>query len=303
MVIFLKKALSLSLHIAPYWIGGIAIGSAVTQILSIEKIKKSRLLYGFPGILAGALLGVISPIGLYGALPITGALTAAGIPVATIVSFLISTPLINPNLFIFTAGVFGYSMAFARLFSALLLGITGGCIILILSRMNKEALLVPVTLLMPSGDGRGHGKAKNMVPLKGSIKGFLREFTHFLRFSTPYFLLAIVISVAIEMFIPPSVVEGLLGSGNPFSVVIAAVLSVPLYLCGGNTIPFIHELVNSGMNRGAALTFFIAGPATKISNITFLSSILGVRGISFFLAITLSAAVIMGYWYGFIIVR
>ena len=103
------------------------------------------------------------------------------------------------------------------------------------------------------------------------------------------------------MFVPQTIVRNMLGSKNPFSVVFAAGLSIPLYLCGGNTVPFIHELVNAGMNHGAALAFFIAGPATKISNVTFLSSILGVRGIIFFLTITLSASIAIGYFYGYLI--
>jgi uncharacterized protein len=289
------------LAIAPYWIMGIAIGSAITQVLSIEKLKSNRLLYGFPGILTGAFLGVISPIGLYGALPIAMSFAGAGVPVATIFAFLISTPLINPNLFIFTAGVFGYSMAFARLFSALLLGIIGGCCIWTLCRMKKESLLVSASLTFSyDKGGNGHGCTSESSIKKGSIKGFFREFYHFLRFSLPYFLIAIVIAVAIEVLVPKAIVRDLLGSHNPFSVVIATLLSIPLYVCGGNTIPFIHELVNSGMNRGAALAFFIAGPATKISNITFLTSMLGVRGVKFFLMITIGAAYVLGYCYGFV---
>jgi uncharacterized membrane protein YraQ (UPF0718 family) len=120
-----------------------------------------------------------------------------------------------------------------------------------------------------------------------------------MRFSTPWFLVAMTIAALIDVYVPRTMVQHLVGSKNIFSVPIAAALSIPLYICGGNTIPFVHELVGSGMDRGAALAFFIAGPATKISNITFLSSILGVRGMAFFLTITLGAAVLFGYWYGF----
>ncbi len=298
--IFLGTLSRIGLSVAPYWILGIAIGSAIIQIISVEKIKKNRLLYGFPGIIAGAILGVISPLGLYGALPIAWSFAAAGVPTATIFAFLISTPLINPNLFIFTAGVFGYSMAFARLFSALLLGTIGGCIIWTLCRIKKESLVVSASLTISENRGIGHCRPVGPSCKKGSIKGFLHEFHHFLRFSTPYFFIAIALATIIEAFIPQDAIQSLLGSHNPFSVIIATGLSVPFYLCGGNTIPFIHQLVDSGMNQGAALAFFIAGPAAKMSNIAFLSPMLGVRGVMFFLTITISAAVLLGYSYGFI---
>lgn len=296
--VFFKTLGQMSLSVAPYWVIGIAIGSALLQVVSIEKIKKSRMLYGFPGIIAGAVLGVVSPIGLYGALPVSFSLGAAGVPVATIFSFLIATPLINPNLFVYTAGVFGYSMAFARLFSALALGIAGGAVIWMLGRINRSSLLVGTSILFTEADRSGPA-AKSRLVGRGSFKGFCREFIHFIRFSAPWFLVAMTIAALIEVFVPRTLVQHLVGSKNIFSVPIAAALSIPLYICGGNTIPFVHELVNSGMDRGAALAFFIAGPATKISNITFLSSILGVRGVAFFLTITLGAAVLFGYWYGF----
>lgn len=294
VTVFIKKAVMISLHIAPYWICGIATGAAIIQVFSVEKIKKSRFLYGFTGIFAGAFLGVVSPVGLYGALPISGALAAAGIPVSTIFSYLISTPLINPNLFIYTAGVFGYQMAFARLAGAIALGISSGFIIWFLGRVKKDQLIVPQSFVVSKTNTDG------ICSSRMKKRGFVTEFIHFLRFSSPYFFLAIIISVVIEMFVPQTIVRNMLGSKNPFSVVFAAGLSIPLYLCGGNTVPFIHELVNAGMNHGAALAFFIAGPATKISNITFLSSILGVRGIIFFLTITLSASIAIGYFYGYL---
>jgi uncharacterized membrane protein YraQ (UPF0718 family) len=283
---------------APYWILGIALGSAVTQILSVEKIKKSRFLVGVPGIVVGALFGVLSPIGLYGAVPISCSFAAAGVPASTIFAFLISTPLINPNYFIFTAGVFGYPMAFARLFSALLLGVTGGCIIWSLGRFKRESVL-NVDSLARARNGHARGTLlPESLRKKGSFSGFCREFIHYIRFSAPYFLIAVVLAALIQAFVPVYAVEKVLGLQNPFSVIIASALSIPLYLCGGNTIPFVHELVNSGMSKGAALAFFIAGPAMKISNITFLSSLLGVRGVTFFLTITLAASIAFGYWYG-----
>jgi uncharacterized membrane protein YraQ (UPF0718 family) len=282
---------------APFWILGIAIGSAITQVISMEKIKNNPLLYGFKGIFTGALLGVVSPIGLYGGLPIALSLSASAVPAATIFAFLIATPLINPNLFIFTAGVFGFPMAFARLASALLIGILGGCVI---RTLGTGPLRFSVPSAIPVNEGKGHCLRSACAATKTRKRGFFPEFYHFLKFSTPYFMIALALATVIETLVPHQLVVSVLGSQNPFSVVIATGLSVPFYLCAGNTIPFIHELVNAGMNQGAALAFFIAGPAAKISNIAILSPVLGARGVLFFLSLSVGSAVLFGYLYGFV---
>jgi uncharacterized membrane protein YraQ (UPF0718 family) len=188
-------------------------------------------------------------------------------------------------------------MAFARLLSAFVLGITSGCILLLLTKVKQDNLLVHRSLIFDSTRNEHLQKSLKKMSQKGSFKGFVHEFSRYMRFSTPFFLIATTIAAAITVFISPEFIKQLLGSQNRFSILIATLMSIPLYLCGGNTIPFIHELVKSGMTQGAALAFFIAGPATKISNISFLTSILGIRGVVYFLTLTIGASLLFGYWY------
>lgn len=293
-ILVLKLLARYFLLFGPFWLLGIVFGCLVSHFISFKLLSGSNLLKGWLGIGAGSAIGVISPIGLYGAIPLSLALSRAGVPAPPIFAFLAATPLINPNLFIYTLGVLGPRMALARLVSAVTIGVIAGGMVKIMT----VASAMPKMLELGSAGGQQGAKGmERFGDGDRSFAGFFKKVWHFLRFSAPYFVIATVIASWIEVFIPKTWINQLLGANNPFSVLAAAALSIPLYICGGNTIPFIKSLMTSGMSDGAALSYFIAGPATKISNLAALASILGTRGVAVFVALSVGLAVIFGYIY------
>ena len=84
------------------------------------------------------------------------------------------------------------------------------------------------------------------------------------------------------------------GGNEAWGVLMAATLGVPLYACGGGTIPLLREWLWDGMSIGSAAAFMLTGPATKITNLGAVKIILGLRNFILYLAFTVVFALITG---------
>ena len=89
------------------------------------------------------------------------------------------------------------------------------------------------------------------------------------------FLVGILLTALYQIHVPPDAVSGLFGKDNGFGVLMAATIGVPLYMCGGGTIPLLQEWLWDGMSMGSAAAFMITGPATKITNLGAMKIVLG----------------------------
>ena len=273
----------------------------ISQIMSREKVRKLLTRKGSVSILVAAVLGVLSPMCTFAAIPLVGGLMAVGVPVPPLMAFLISSPLMNPSLFVMTWGVMGPEMAIARSLSALFLGLLGGWIVeTAVSRKWVDfsnplragfALSggMPVCILDRS-DKNAHEK----------IKEFLYHTWKMTLFISKYFFLALIIAGAVQVLIDPRWIASLFGGTGFKSVLLGGLLGVPLYVCGGGTVATIAVLVRMGMGQGAALAFFITGPATKISTILSLNAVLRKKIAVVYLLVTLLGGILLGYGYSYI---
>ena len=105
-----------------------------------------------------------------------------------------------------------------------------------------------------------------------------------IRATGPWFLLGVFLSAIFQRYVPAELVESLFGNNRGFGVLMAATIGVPLYACGGGTIPLLIQWLADGMSLGSASAFMITGPATKITNLGALKIVLGVRNFVLYLA-------------------
>jgi len=110
-----------------------------------------------------------------------------------------------------------------------------------------------------------------------------------------YFLFGIVLSVLFQRYIPAGWISGLFGKNEGFGVLLAATIGVPLYACGGGTIPLLIQWLSNGMSMGSAAAFMITGPATKITNLGAVKIVLGVKRFALYLAFTILFALATGW--------
>jgi len=217
---------------------------------------------GHTSIIVASLLGIVSPLGSYVIIPLSAALYGIGVPLPPLMALMISSPLINPNLFILTAGALGIEMAILRTLSALILGILSGYLTVFMINMKiikTGNVLRNDTTFIINDDSAN----KN----RNTFSRFLVELYKITIYISKYFFLAILIAAVIKIFVNPDYIMRFFGDNNFLSVLITSGAGIPFYVCGGAAIPVVQQLAELGMSKGAVLAFFISGPVTRISNL------------------------------------
>ena len=265
---------------APYWASGLVLGSLISVYLSAGIADRMSGLSGVgvvgrgASVCVAAVLGVVSPLCMYGTIPVIAALGKKGVPQHLLAAFMISSVLLNPNLFLL-GFVLGAHIALARLGLALLAGVLAGAGVLVF----RKSPLFSFERFDPKDKGK-----KRLLP--DLLKAF--------RITAPYLLLGITITALFNRYIPPHWVSAMFGARQGIGVLFAASLSIPLYACGGGIIPLIRAWLFAGMGYGDALAFMIAGPATKITNLAAVKMILGAKNFVLYLAYAIGFAVAVG---------
>lgn len=287
----LIEALDLLHQLWPYLVVGIILSSLVKVFVSRQAIagiftsKRNNIT-----IILAALLGVLSPLGSYIIIPLSAALLVVGIPMPVLMALMVSSPIINPNLFFLTAGAMGYEMAIMRVFSAFLLGVSAGYLTQFLIRKKK---IDPESILKSSPDLKAWIQTEQDI----SFKVFFSDLYRMTRYVSKYFFLAIVLAAAIKILVNPYYVVRFLSDNSFLSVLITTGAGVPFYVCGGAAIPVVQQLSELGLSDGAVLAFFISGPVTKVANIAMMQSAFKKNILSIYLITGIGGALIIGLIY------
>jgi hypothetical protein len=274
------------------------LGIALTALISIiwpkEKIavffNKSKDI----SIFSSVFVGIISPIPTYVAIPLVAALHRVGVPSPPLFAFLMSSPLMNPILFVMTMGAFGLKLSAARLLSAIILGLFAGYLFWSYeSRKENRFISTDFNFADISADPTKQIKGFALIKLFGLN---LYKLT---KFAGKYFLLGLSVAAAVKALIPAELVIKAIGNQFTLSVLIAVAAGIPLYACGGGTIPVMQTLLDLGLDKGAVLAFFISGPATKVSTLVALKAAVTKEVFLIYLSIALVGASLFGIIYGF----
>ena len=267
--------------IAPYWIAGLSAGSLISVYLSDKIAEKVLALTSkrFWAILPAAFLGVASPLCMFGTVPLIAALGKKGVPQHLLAAFMVSSVLLNPNLWL-VSFVLGLEIALARLILALLCGVLAGVAVLYSFR------------------GRRLFNFDRFADRPEKQKHLIADLLKAMRVTAPYLLIGVTLTALGERYIPPQWIAGLFGARRGLGVLFATTLSVPLYICGAGTIPLIRAWLAAGMGTGDALAFMLAGPATKINNLSAVKMILGMKHFLLYLAFVVGFAVLAGFAIG-----
>ncbi len=267
--------------ILPYVLLSIALNIAARRWISTRSLLRP-LTGDVSSVIVAALVGLLSPLPTYAAIPIALSLMTAGLRFGAVMAFILSSPLMNPTIFFLTASQLGMEMAIARCVSAFLIAVTGG---LLASRIFT-ALYQPAPTSVAI-------RAASPKTLLQDIAG---NSAHILK----YFSIAVLLSSAVRAFVPPELIISMLGGEGKAGTLIAIAMGVPFYTCGGSAIPFMETLGELGMHKGPMLAFFIAGPATKLETLYAFKSQLGTKVLIFYLLLTFVFSYVAGIVYSFL---
>ena len=123
---------------------------------------------------------------------------------------------------------------------------------------------------------------------------FLKNLGRNIKATGLYFLLGVLLSALFQRYVPAETMTAVFGGNEAFGVLMAATIGVPLYACGGGTIPLLQAWLMDGMSMGSAAAFMITGPATKITNLGALKIVLGIRNFAIYLIYVMIFAFVTG---------
>ena len=236
---------------------------------------------GLLGIVPASLLGIASPLCMYGTIPIAASFSSKGMRQDWLAAFMMSSILLNPQLMIYSAAL-GSKVFFIRLASGFLCGVLAGVLVRFFYKDRP--------FFNFSGFEESAGRDTHPNLLIRLLKNIWRN----IKATGLYFLIGIVLTVLFQRYVPTGLFADLFGHQRGFGVLLAATLGVPLYMCGGGTIPLLMEWLASGLSIGAAAAFMITGPATKFTNLGAVKIVLGRNRFLIYLLFTMLYALVLG---------
>lgn len=290
---------TLFVHLWYYMLLGPAVGVLVARLITHRSVGAAQRHGGMWAAGLAALVGLASPACTFASIPVVGGLLASGFPVVPLMAFLVAAPLMNPSLFVITWGVMGWPMAVARAVSAFLLAMAAAAVAQTLVRRGwadfTDCVRAPEKVQVvgrphAAADARG-GRAAALLELGG-------DFLHMSRFVMAYFVPSLLVAAALQVFVPTNAVEALMGGRRLESAVIGGLLGIPFYVCGGGAVATVAVLMSLHMGSGAALAFFLTGPATKISTLFSLFAVMRRPVVLLYLGVTLVGGTLLGAAYG-----
>lgn len=273
-------------QIAAYWILGMVVGSLVSVFAKdaihgcFERLRDKR--WGVWGVIPASLLGIASPLCMYGTIPIAASFSRHGMRHDWLAAFMMSSVLLNPQL-IFYSTALGPTALAVRLISCTICGMAVGLLVHIC--YGKE----------PFFDFNGFEPRASHDTDPNPVLRFLKNLWRNVRATGLYFLLGVLLSALFQRYVPADRFAELFGKSNEgFGVLMAATIGVPLYACGGGTIPLLQQWLVSGMSMGSAAAFMITGSATKITNLGALKIVLGIKRFVLYIAFVMAFSLITG---------
>ena len=264
---------------------------AIWWVQSYFPPQRSRRIMGrFRGLTANtvaALLGTVTPFCSCSSIPIFIGFTGAGLPLGVTFSFLISSPMVDLGSLVLLTGIFGVRVAVVYVVLGLIVAVAGGTLI---EALGMESQLEP---LAHAGSGVDLEDpqlttAQRLQYARGQAVGTYRKVL-------PYLLVGVGVGALIHNWIPQSWVETVLGSGNPFGVLAAVLVGVPMYADIFGTIPVAEALLAKGAQLGTVLSFMMAVTTLSLPSLILLRKVVKPKLLALFVGICVAGIVVVGY--------
>lgn len=284
--IYLRYYFELQLmQILRYWVLGILIGSFISVFAKdgIHRLfgRMRDQKWGVIGIVPACLLGIASPLCMYGTIPIAASFYRQGMREDWLASFMMASILLNPQLIIYSAAL-GPVVLAVRIITCALCGMAAGLLIHVFYRGGHFF------------DFTGFEERASRDTHPNLLIRYLLNVYRNVRATGPYFLLGILLSAVFQRYVPQDLMVHVFGGNEAWGVLMAATVGVPLYACGGGTIPLLQGWLRDGMSVGSAAAFMITGPATKITNLGAVKIVLGLRRFLLYLGFSIGFAMVTG---------
>lgn len=265
----------------------------ISYIQSYFPPERSKKIIGrFHGLGANciaALLGTVTPFCSCSSIPLFMGFTSAGLPLGVTFSFLISSPMVDLGSLILLASIFGAKVAVTYVVVGLVIAVAGGSLIeaLHMERHVEEFILKAGSVDIQSPT----------LTRKDRLTYAREQMTGTFKKVFPYILVGVDIGAIIHNWIPESWVETVLGGSNPFGVILAVLVGVPMYADIFGTIPVAEALLFKGAQLGTILSFMMAVTTLSLPSMIMLRKAVKPRLLALFVAICTAGIILVGYFF------
>lgn len=263
----------------------------ISYIQSYFPPERSKKILGrFLGIKANiisALLGTVTPFCSCSSIPLFIGFTSAGLPLGVTFSFLISSPMVDLGSLVLLMSIFGIKIAVAYVIVGLIIAVIGGIVI---EKMHMEKYVEAFIMKSSHVDISSPDLSKTerlQYAKEQVIETFKKVF--------PYILIGVGIGAIIHNWIPEAWIEGILGGNNPFGVILATIVGIPMYADIFGTIPIAEALLAKGALLGTVLAFMMAVTTLSLPSLIMLKKAVKPKLLALFIAICTLGIMIVGY--------
>ena len=264
----------------------------ISYIQSFFPPERSRKIMGrFHGIganIVGALLGTVTPFCSCSSIPIFMGFTSAGLPLGVTFSFLISSPMVDLGSLVLLMSIFGARIAIVYVVMGLMIAVAGGTLI---ERLHMEDQIADfirnanssVDIETPSLTVK-----ERLIYAKDQVVSTVKKVF-------PYILIGVAIGAVIHNWIPQEWIQTVLGSTNPFGVVLATVLGTPMYADMFGVISVAEALLGKGALLGTVLSFMMAVTTLSLPSLVMLKKAIKPKLLAVFIGICVIGIILVGY--------
>ena len=263
----------------------------ISYVQSYFPPERSKKIMGpFHGIWANcmaALLGTVTPFCSCSSIPLFIGFTSAGLPLGVTFSFLISSPMVDLGSLVLLMSIFGTRVAIAYVLLGLLVAVAGGTLI---EKMHLEQEVEAFIRNASAVDIESPSLTQ-----RERLRYAREQMTSTFRKVFPYILVGVAIGALIHNWIPQSWVEGVLGGNNPFGVMLATVIGIPMYADIFGTIPIAEALLSKGAELGTVLSFMMGVTTLSLPSMIMLRKAVKPKLLALFIAICAFGIILVGY--------
>ena len=268
----------------------------ISYIQSYFPPERSKKILGrFHGVganIVSALLGTVTPFCSCSSIPLFIGFTSAGLPLGVTFSFLISSPMVDLGSLVLLMSIFGTKVAVIYVIVGLVIAVVGGTII---EKLHMEKHVESFILTAGSVDIESPDLTR-----KDRITFAKEQVFDTFKKVFPYILAGVGIGALIHNWIPEHWVEATLGSNNPFGVILATLVGIPMYADIFGTIPIAEALLSKGAQLGTILAFMMAVTTLSLPSMIMLKKAVKPKLLALFIGICAVGIVIVGYFFNFL---
>ncbi len=304
--------------VLPYFIVGILLAGLIRTYKITAKLQNTLRRYGYLSVFLASFIGILTPLCACGTLTTAISLLFAGLPLAPVMSLMVTSPLLSPSTYLLTLNDLGPEWTAIRTISAFVMGVLAGTITHMVRNRGFQTKTIFIEGAIPRGDFHDEDYPDerfrcgckqsfgNRVAVKTGNKFiiFLAKSSEMLWLVGKYVLVGVAIGAIVERYMPREWIYRLFGQKDPLNIVYITLGSVPIFLhqiSASSILYHIKSSLNGTLDGGAALAFMIGGPVTAMPAMIMFWSVFKKRVFVLYMSVCIAGTILIAYLFQFFV--